>query len=181
MFFCAHLIDFILSCSFTCPKGYNVLCLIFISTLSCVKLLQDISSASPKNLEKFEHLQEVFQTSHLTRGLVDPEASLILLHSPSNFGLSVYQLLARLQKLGCCRFLEHDLRKKVLQGAILMCFINFITYTELIFTYGSDTSGWELGNGERGQNTLRGRVNFSEVGDVIPPERIGTSLLGFRS
>ena len=49
------------------------------------------------------------------------------------------------------------------------------------FTYGSDTSGWELGNGERGQNTLRGRVNFSEVEDVIPPERIGKSLLGFRS
>ena len=46
------------------------------------------------------------------------------------------------------------------------------------FTYGSDTSGWELGNGERGQNTLRGRVKFSEVGDVIPPERIGKNLLG---
>ena len=30
----------------------------------------------------------------------------------------------------------------------------------------------------RVKNTLRGRVNISEVGDVIPPERIGKNLLG---
>ena len=50
--------------------------------------------------------------------------------------------------------------------------VDFITFTKLSITYGSDTSGRKLGNGEQGQTPWKGELTLSGLGVCLPPERI---------
>ena len=43
----------------------------------------------------------------------------------------------------------------------------FYHFYQTQITYGSDTSGRKLGNGEQGQTPWKGRVNFVRVGSVF--------------
>ena len=63
--------------------------------------------------------------------------------------------------------LERDLQKRILLFGQFYMHVDFITFTKLSITYGSDTSGRKLGNGEQGQTPWKGRVNFVRVGSVF--------------
>ena len=55
----------------------------------------------------------------------------------------------------------------------------FYHFYQTQITYGSDTSGRKLGNGERDQTPWKGELTLSRLGECgLPPERIERSLLG---
>ena len=68
--------------------------------------------------------------------------------------------------------LERDLQKRILLLGQFYMHVDFITFTKLSITYGSDTSGRKLGNGEQGQTPWKGELTLSGLGVFLPPERI---------
>ena len=48
----------------------------------------------------------------------------------------------------------------------------FYHFYQTQITYGSDTSGRKLGNGEQGQTPWEGELTLSGLGVFLPPERI---------
>ena len=106
------------------------------------------------------------QTSHLTRGRDDPEASLVLLHSPGlTVGLDVYRLLctsARTQ--GVVESSKHDLGEKTefyygLFYVLLWYNSDLITFTKLNYLRVRHVR-WESGEWWAGSKPWKGRVNF---------------------